>query len=66
MQCMQCYLHETRKVFAVSMEMKNYSYEKDLRVFILIAGVAFFKSASNDPIPPNLVLKSLFSSIQSS
>ena len=54
MQCMQCYLHETRKVFAVSMEMKNYSYEKDLRVFIFIAGVAsFFKSASSDPIPPN-------------
>ena len=43
-----------KKVFAVSMEMKNDSYEKDLRVFILIAGVAsFFKSASSDPIPPN-------------
>ena len=53
MQCMQCYLHETRKVFAVSKEMKNDSYEKDLRVYIFIAGVAFFKSASNDPILPN-------------
>ena len=53
MQCMQCYLHETRKVFAVSKEMKNDSYEKDLRAYFFVAGVAFFKSASNDPILPN-------------
>ena len=42
------------KFLVVSKEMKNDSYEKDLRVYIFIADVAFFKSASNDPVPPNL------------